>query len=381
MQRNPKRILYLFSPGHEEHLESAIGVYEFARPHHAWLIEKRSWGLTAIKQAHREAKFDAVIGYFDGEQTRKWLRRRRIPSVGLYEAETSSGHSRVYVNNRMHGKKAARFFLERKFKNYAFIGLRDHRISEGRQKGYCDELARAGFRVECFLLARTLAHRDHDGAVEWLAKLARPAALFVSSSYLTIPLREICERRGVLIPEVVSMLSGGTNVLDAYSAWPPVSLIDSSARRVGYEGAATLYRMMQQPGMDPVCLEIDPGEIIERESTRLDPSIDPRISQARAMLRARALTDFPVAELAEACHLSESHFFKLYKQSYGVSPKHDLLQTRMEHAEKQLLHSHESIESIAEACGFNSAVRFSLQFKKMKGLSPQVWRAGERCRK
>lgn len=352
-----------------------MGVYEFARPHHPWLIEKMPWRLSELQRVHRERKLDGVIGFFDGHQTRKWLRQCRIPSVGLYEAEPSPGHSRVYVNNRMHGKKAARFFLERNFRNFAFIGLRDHVISKGRQQGYVDELARAGFPADCFLLARDTRSRDHRGAVEWLETLEQPAALFVSSSYLTVPLREICERRGLMVPEMVSMLSGGTNTIDAYSAWPPVSLINSSARRVGYQGAAVLHRMMTDPDKEAVRLEIDPGEIVERESTAFDPEIDPRISQARARLRARALSDFSIGALARECHMSESHFFKLYKQSYGVSPRHDILKARMEHAEKQLAQTRDTIESIAESCGFHSAVRFSLQFKKMKGLSPRAWRS------
>jgi len=371
---NSKRIVYIYGPGHEEHLESAIGVYEFARPHHPWLIEKMTWNLPEMQQAHRKRKLDGVIGYFDGDKTRNWLRRCRIPSVGLYESDPSPWHSRVYVNNRMHGSKAARFFTERKFRNFAFIGLRDHVISEGRQQGYCDELSRAGFETDCFLLSNDGPHRDYCGAVAWLKEREGPTALFVSSSYLTVPLREVCERRGVMIPESVSMLSGGTNTVDAYSAWPAVSLITSSARRVGYEGAAILHRMMNHPDLSPVRIEIEPGEIIERESTRFDPNIDPRISRARAILRARALVTFPIGELAAECHLSESHFYRLYKSSFGISPKRELLEARMAFAEKQLRNTRETIEAIAEHAGFQSAVRFSLQFKKMRGVSPQVWR-------
>ncbi len=82
-----------------------------------------------------------------------------------------------------------------------------------------------------------------------------------------------------------------------------------------------------------------------------------------------------LSDLAEQAALSEYHFARMFRQSMGVAPHQFVMQRRMIRAKALLLHSNQSLTSIALACGFNSASHFSNRFKAAIGLTPSQLRA------
>ena len=81
-----------------------------------------------------------------------------------------------------------------------------------------------------------------------------------------------------------------------------------------------------------------------------------------------------VDELAALCHMSVSHFVRSFGRSCGLTPHEYVLQYRLHQAKQQLLMSTDSVETISEKCGFNSASHFARAFRKEKGISPTEFR-------
>ena len=79
--------------------------------------------------------------------------------------------------------------------------------------------------------------------------------------------------------------------------------------------------------------------------------------------------DWSIDEMAELVHLSASRFFTLYKNIFGVSPKEDLLKSRIQHAE-MLLSQGYSVKEVATLSGFSNQYNFIRQFKKLTGQTP-----------
>jgi AraC family transcriptional regulator len=84
--------------------------------------------------------------------------------------------------------------------------------------------------------------------------------------------------------------------------------------------------------------------------------------------------DIPVAELANRCGLSRSHFARAFKASMGVPPHRWLMRHRIERCQELLASSNESIAEIALHCGFADQSHLTRVFHAVTGLSPAAWR-------
>lgn len=82
-----------------------------------------------------------------------------------------------------------------------------------------------------------------------------------------------------------------------------------------------------------------------------------------------------LAEIAQECKMSLSHFARAFHRTVGVTPHRWLLQAQITYAKELLRSSTLTIESIAFHCGFKHRVPFSNAFRRMVGVTPGVWRA------
>ncbi len=91
-------------------------------------------------------------------------------------------------------------------------------------------------------------------------------------------------------------------------------------------------------------------------------------------VHANFTQDIPLTALAAVAGLSPYHFARLFKQSTGRAPHQYLVQVRVEHAKGLLLHSGESITSIAVQVGFCDQSHFATHFKRTYGVTPRAFR-------
>lgn len=79
-------------------------------------------------------------------------------------------------------------------------------------------------------------------------------------------------------------------------------------------------------------------------------------------------------QLATVCNMSLSHFIRSFSKYLNRTPHEYLLSYRLQQSKRLLLISEESIERIAEQCGFHSASHFARAFRKSNGISPTEFR-------
>ncbi|KIL38966.1 hypothetical protein SD70_23275 [Gordoniibacillus kamchatkensis] len=77
----------------------------------------------------------------------------------------------------------------------------------------------------------------------------------------------------------------------------------------------------------------------------------------------------------QKCGLEKSHFYHLFKQETGMTPKQYLLKVRMRKAAALLKENNQSITSVAEQLGYDSIHYFSRQFTDYYGISPSRFRS------
>lgn len=78
-----------------------------------------------------------------------------------------------------------------------------------------------------------------------------------------------------------------------------------------------------------------------------------------------------IHELAEMCHMSYSHFAKLFRENYGRSCKEYITYIRLNKAQDLLFHTDYDLNFIAQETGFFDCSHFIRTYKKWKGITPK----------
>lgn len=81
-----------------------------------------------------------------------------------------------------------------------------------------------------------------------------------------------------------------------------------------------------------------------------------------------------LGQLAGLCSLSEYHFARMFRQSFGLPPHQFVLARRLARARSLLRESAAPVGDIALACGFASASHFTQRFRLALGATPGEYR-------
>ena len=95
--------------------------------------------------------------------------------------------------------------------------------------------------------------------------------------------------------------------------------------------------------------------------------------RAKELMSASLDSRLSLAELAQECSLSVSHFARGFRQVTGVPPHRWLVQQRIEAAKTMLLAGTLPIAQIAQACGFADQSSFTKAFVRGVGTTPAAW--------
>ena len=102
----------------------------------------------------------------------------------------------------------------------------------------------------------------------------------------------------------------------------------------------------------------------------------------RRLLRARDAMDRTYAEplnvraVAAVAHISEAHFIRSFRATFGETPHRYLQRRRVERAMFLLRETHRSVTDICFDVGFTSLGTFSRTFREIVGERPSDYRAG-----
>lgn len=98
------------------------------------------------------------------------------------------------------------------------------------------------------------------------------------------------------------------------------------------------------------------------------------IAPAIDYIHANYMHEFPQDTLAEVCHLSPTHFRRLFHEQMHTNPLTFLHQTRILESCTLLRTSEVSVADIAGRVGYTSLSSFNRNFSRVMGCSPSQWR-------
>jgi AraC-like DNA-binding protein len=102
------------------------------------------------------------------------------------------------------------------------------------------------------------------------------------------------------------------------------------------------------------------------------------VARALEFVHRRGATGISLRDVASHVARSPAHVASLVKTATGVTVVGWITRARLSEGRQLLLHTDESIEAIAERCGFASPSHFHRAFKRAHGAPPGEWRRAHR---
>ncbi|UKS30909.1 AraC family transcriptional regulator [Paenibacillus sp. HWE-109] len=115
----------------------------------------------------------------------------------------------------------------------------------------------------------------------------------------------------------------------------------------------------------------------ERVKTERKPSssLDPLMNRAAAFLESHALDHrLSLQELAGTLGIGASQLTRRFQVTFGMSPVRYLTRVRLSRARLLLIETTDTLDAIAEQCGFQNAFYFSRVFSQHMQISPSAYR-------
>ena len=97
------------------------------------------------------------------------------------------------------------------------------------------------------------------------------------------------------------------------------------------------------------------------------------VSIAKEYIDSRFAEDIGIDGIAFHIGVERSYFYKVFKETMGVSPQEYLIDVRMSRAQALLKEGYKNLKEIAAECGYTNYSNFSKMFKKKSGLSPKAF--------
>ncbi len=98
------------------------------------------------------------------------------------------------------------------------------------------------------------------------------------------------------------------------------------------------------------------------------------LAPALEYIRENYQEQIRLEDLSDLCGMSTSHFIRNFQKHIGRTPHDYLLAYRLRQAKQLLIFTNNTIEEIADQCGFNSASHFARAFRGENNVRPSEFR-------
>lgn len=353
------------------------GVVRYAEQHGPWLFALEPHGKNEPFRLGDVGRVNGVIARVNNLKLADQIVRSRLPAVNVsWLRHGRSVIPQCTADGVKAAELAARFYLDRGYLNFAYFGPGGRTPEAEGGLTEFDRLVRAAggsFAVRRAGSGRSWRHQC-DGLAAWLSGLPRPLAVFTFDAVHGWLVTEACLLAGLNVPADVAVLAGDHDELMVSISTPRLSTIDPAPRRVGYEAAAILDRLIRggRPPRDAVL--VPPAGILERNSTDASTVEDEAVGAAIRFIRKHACGPLRVHDVIAHVPVSRRTLEVAFQNLLGRSPAAEIRRVRLEHARRLVAHGDLPLGEVAQRCGFGHIESLTRAFRRAYGQTPAVYR-------
>jgi LacI family transcriptional regulator len=363
------------------------GVLQYVHRHGPWglhilegrqgeqkLIRLKEWGCTGIigrlyTPELAEAAFAAKVPMIIMDPSPDLLRPGQpLTKQNVVRSDTAAV-----------GRMAARYFLERKFTHFAYVGeVHGQAWSETRGQAFADVVRSAGFACHVYGALPKAEQEDagleRDRLCAWLKHLPKPAALLAAMDNRGRQVLDACAWAGVTVPRDIAVLSVDNDEDLCETTTPTMSSILFDAERASYEAAGHLDALMRHATRKRRVIVYGPLHVVSRGSTEVSQVSDIVVVQALEFIALNACTGIGVPDVVRHVRVSRRLAELRFRRALGHTVLDEIQRVRLERVCTLLRETNQQILEIIGACGFESESHVSTLFRRQRGCTMRDYR-------
>lgn len=382
------RIIFLtdFTETYSHSLLLGVQKYTKEHPTESWVIcrmppsYKQQHGIEGVVQWALNWKANAIIGRFEQNDNIELLLQHGIAVIAQDFKRRFSSIPNITGDYIATGEMAARFFLQRGFKHFAFLGYKNIVWSDERFYGYRHELAKQGLKNDIFIYDNqkldSFWFDDLQQLSSWIKHLPPHTALFCCDDNQANNAIEVCKLSGVKIPQDVAILGVDNDKMIADLSDPKLSTIRLDIEKGGYETAQFIAKTIKNKELirSNHNIYIKPISVISNASSDIFATKDKYILQVLDFIKHNINRSINVKDILSQVPLSRRLLEMRFKEATGTSVYHYIIECRIDHFASLLETTNLAICDIIAQLGINNYGSFSQLFKAKKSCTPHCYR-------
>jgi len=361
------------------------GIVTYSRLKEQWIIRrmppayKAKIGIPGVIRLAKEWNVDAVLGQFEETDDVSLFAKNGIVVVAQDFKKRFTTIPNITADYLGTGRMAARFFLDRGFRNFGFFGFRNVCWSDERCEGFRREVEAAGYGRSFYEYnlqeLDRLWYYERDQLAEWIRTLPKPIAIMACDDNQGYNLIEACHSAGVKIPADVSVMGVDNDELLCSLGSPTLSSILVDIEDGGFRAAELIERMVTRPDLPAQDIVLKPVKIVGRISTAAFATDDVQIQKAVQFIHQNYQKKIGVKDVMGEVALSRRLLERRFKQVTGQTLYQYITDLKIKRFAEMLLDGKEDqVTSIALSLGESDTKSISRRFKQIYGCSPKEWR-------
>lgn len=373
-------VLTDFSSGYSRRLLK--GIIRYSREVGPWsfqrmpLYYRMMYGENGVVEFAKKWKADAIIAQLRSVDIEQ-LNALNIPIIVQNYRERNKAVSNLTGNYHETGVMAARFFIAKGFRDFAFYGYKNAIWSRERGLGYKEEVERNGGKIYTFE-NKNPDNREwvynHEHIGKWLQSLPKPVALFACDDYYALQISETCNIYNICIPDEIALLGVDNDELLCNISNPPLSSIVLDVENGGYQAGKLLHKLINREITEAFNIVVDPLYIEKRTSTEKYAVTDKLIQKVLSFIDENYVNPISVSDLVQQVPLSRRVLEKKFRQVTGNSLYKCIQDHRINHFIQLLLTTDQTLSEAALQSGFDNYKNVSRIFRKYKSVTPAIYR-------
>jgi LacI family transcriptional regulator len=360
------------------------GIIHYSRTHEPWRLIDLSWRQPDPKIFRAGARC-GLLTFFGGASNKLKL-AKGVPVVNLGSSAQSDGIPSVLIDNRGVGRAAAEYFLDRNFRNFAYLGFDVGMHAELRLEGFRERLGREGFQVSELRTSTSEGDgeefaRKKRPVAEWLLQLPKPVALFTTNDDLAERAIDIALENDLVVPDQVAVLGVDDDEVVCEMATVPISSVSLRLKSQGFKAASLLDHLMHggKPPAEPILLP--PGPVQTRLSTDILANADAILIKATSFIHQNIHRPLTVKDVVDHTGASRRYIERRFREVLNRTPYDEITRLRLRRACNFMAETDMTLSEIADACGFNETKALAAAIKRVHGMPPsqlqKILRAGQ----
>jgi LacI family transcriptional regulator len=305
------------------------------------------------------------------------LNSLHIPVIVQNYGERNTFVSNLTGNYYKTGVMAAKFFLDRGYRNFAFYGYKHAIWSRERESGFRTEIIRNGYTFHT-LDNENPDHKEwvynHEYLGEWLLSLPKPTALFACDDYYALQLSETCNIYNIHVPDEIALLGVDNDELLCNISNPPLSSIVLDEENGGYQAGKMLHKRINNEITETFNIVIEPLYVECRTSTEKYAVSDKYIQKVLTYISNNYMNQITISDIIKQVPLSRRVLEKKFRSMTGNSLYQCIQEHKINQFIRLLLTTDGPLYEAAYQSGFDNYKNVSRIFGKYKQMSPVEYR-------